>query len=423
LGFWLGVWVWPDASEGTTVDINNAEMADAGGGPIVRGQLLIGSESDHASLGIPDHDRLLLEFRWDGLAIWPMTRVERGNNGFCRGKVEGLGILLRGLTIKHINELHIVPDETRALARGGYFCGSVISGTNSSLWPLIRYEMQMRRIPEGVAMTFFAQSVLHNETRDQTANSEALSGRDIRVDATISWESLTLAGFTAAAAHWKHEGSPALPSRHDDLDRSRDPRKLQDLLIYQGLTWPIVDGSLSLDPMPYRSRPTRFVSPQFDSYEMHFRDAPGVEILDNGFSRTQGLDCWVTIRQFGLEWLQAGLRWRDELSLSLAGDGLGEVRHWGCTARRGHTLGVHGQPIRALTLQAELGERGLQLDVEGELCDFEAQWIESQERASSGKLYPASTFMLHATLPWALLRLRRFPFARRADKFAVPQPD
>lgn len=409
------------------MNIGDAEMHETHGSPIVRGQLSLGSEADRAALGIPDHDRLMLQFRYDGLAIWPAMGVERGDNGFCRAKVEGLGILLHRLTIEEINALGLVPDEARILSRGGYICGSVISQTHSFLWPLTTYEMQLRHVPDGVAMTLSAQLVVRTETPREGANAEALSGRDIRIEATISWETLTLAGFSAAGPHWKYEETPALPSKLEDLDRPRDPRRLQDLLIYQGLTWPIVPGSLSLTPVPtpvpFPSRPSQFVCPQFDNNEIHFRDANRVEILDNGFARTLGLDCWVTVRPFGLEWLRAGLRWENELSLSVAGNELGEVRHRGCTARRGHTLGAHGQSIKALTLRAALGEQGLRLDAEGELRDFESHWIELQERKLDGKLQPVSAFTLQATLPWALLRVRRFPFARRAEEFAVPQVD
>jgi hypothetical protein len=405
------------------MDINNAEMADGGGGPIVRGQLSIGADADRISLGIPEHDRLLFQFRYDGLAIWPITSVGRGSNGFCRGQVAELGILLRGLTLKHINELYLVAGETRVLARGGTFCGAVISEIDSSLWPLVGYEMQIREIPEGMAMTLSAQSVLHSERPDAAANLAALGGRNIQISATIGWETLTLAGFKAAGSYWNYVKSQASLSRHDSLERSRDPGKLQDLLICQGLTSPIVPGSLTLAPWPDLSRPSHYVSPEFDDNEMHFHSEPGVQMLDNGFCQQLGSDCWITIRNFGLEWLKVGLRRENELSISVTGDGLGEVRHWGCTARKRHTIGIHGQPIKALKLRAALGGEGLQLDVAGELRDFDPYWIEHQESESSGKLEPVSTFTLHAALPWALLQLRGLPFRRGAERFALGQAD
>jgi hypothetical protein len=271
-------------------------------------------------------------------------------------------------------------------------------------------------------MALSAQTVPGSEVKGEAANSEALSCRDIKVDATISWEALTLAGFSAAGAYWKYDQSPVSLSQHDDLDRSRDPGKLQDLLICQGSAGPIVPGSLVITPKPrlHLSRTPRFISPRFDDNEMHFLDAPHVEILNNGFSQMLGHDCWVTIRNFGLNWLKALYR-ENELSLSLAGDGLGEVRHWGCTARRGHTFGAHGQPIKALKLSAVLTAEGLQLDVEGELNDFEAHWIEANQKLyPGGKLEPISTFKVHAALPTALLQLRRLPCRRKAEEFAAP---
>lgn len=405
------------------MNLADTEIDEAHGGPIIRGQFSVGAE---AALGIPEHDRVLLQFRHDGLAIWPVLKVEPGEHGFCQAQHAERGLLLRDLTLKNINEINLAPEEPRSLLRGGYRCGFIIGPINSSLWPLVKYEMQLRHIPEGVAMTLIARSAERQEAAGDSAGLAELGSLDIKIDATIPWQTLALAGFSAVAPHWKYEERQALPSKHDDPYRPRDPRRLQDLLIQKGLSGkPIVPGSLILVPSPdagrFRKTPVRFVSPMFDTNQMQFYDAPGVEILDDGFARSRGLDSILTIRQFGAKWLIDGLLWENEISLSITGDGLGDIRHSGCNGHRRHGLLVLGQSIKTLALSARLGEAGLRLDIEGEMRNFDPVRIEANKRQNRGRpnseLRPVSTFTLHAVLPWALLRLRQFPFGRRAEDF------
>jgi hypothetical protein len=403
------------------MQIDRAEIDENTGCPVVLGRITLNPEACDASVELPDHDRVLLEFRGPrdlvtgrataiGLAVWAVTAVERQDNGFCRPKVEGPGLFFAGLTTDDIDGLGDVRG-SRILIRGGYDCGGLaMSAGEWCLRPFSRFEVRALYSAEGMNLTFCGR--LAGED-----GSEAGGAPEARADATMSWETMTLAGFQAAAPHWKYERQENLPPIYNASSRSRNPKRLQDTLIKRGLTWPVLCGSLNLLPVPpsravFRENPVRFLIAHFDNRQLRFSNAERVQVYADGFATSVGLSCSVLVGLFGREWLEERLGILDQFLLSASGDGLGSINYnTGYGMELGDRFGMISQTIKRLTAHATLTAQGLELGIQGELEDFEPDLIARHRRERNSKLQPLSGFTLQATAPWALLLVRRFRFA------------
>jgi hypothetical protein len=417
------------------MDIRLAEVDESTGCPIVPGQITLASKIDGVIHEIPDHDRLLFEFMGPrdivtalsvptGLVVRLVTGVERLGNDFCKPTVEGPGLFFAGLTPDSIDDLRHL-DGDRTLIRGGSKCGGVVSLTRSVLQPLqpfSKFEILAHYTPGGMKLTLCADLAIQGS--DTTHDVP-----QARVEATMSWETMTVAGLEAAASHWKY-GPPGkfLPHKNQP-NKKPDPKRLQDILISQGLTWPILRGSLDLFPAAppfvfFFEKSVRFLYTHFQDDRIGFSNAAGVHVLANGFVQTlHGSDCWIDIGTygggpFGREWLEEGFRTQDQISLSMAGDGLGRLRYqtgYGLEAR--DLFGTIHQSIKTLNVRAILTAQGLEISFEGELDDFDPDLIESHRRERRSTLQPLTGFALQATAPWALLLVRRFRFAHKRERF------
>jgi hypothetical protein len=161
------------------------------------------------------------------------------------------------------------------------------------------------------------------------------SGEPFSVEATIPWETLKLKGLRLGAGSWKF-GHRAAPSKLDTPHRSRDPRKLEDLLIYT--VTPIVAGNIWFPPEIWpkhlhRRAPTGFLMIDFEESfgggNISFSDARAVTVLEDGFVYGGGAsNCCVTLRILRRSMLEWEFGQRDSIAMQLAGDALGSVRYW-----------------------------------------------------------------------------------------------
>jgi hypothetical protein len=258
----------------------------------------------------------------------------------------------------------------------------------------------------------------------ELAAAEDQRSKEFSIDATIPWETLTLKGFRFAGARWKFGHPHPLPSKSDSPDQPRDPHKLSDLLIAQGLTWAYLKGKISFTPetagTPPRFRSAdKFLSIEFGGLdEIHFADAPNVKVLDNGFAGSSGLTRSLTIGILGRGKLEREFRQRDTLAMQIAGDALGSVRYGtGYDYEPGDPLGWIHQQIRTLSLRLALGKSGLELSADGELDDFDPAEFAAHKEKRNSRLKSLHAYALRATMPWALLAAREFSFANRASNF------
>jgi hypothetical protein len=398
--------------------LTNAELQQTTGHVIAKGQFLIGSEADTTSLGISKHDRLIIWMNAPvGLTIWSAIDVVRDENGFFRTTLGEAQLTFPSLIPGDITDLAFAG--SRSFTRSGYRCGSLRchrrpdGGAVKQPQAIHAYELTAEYGAEGL---HFAVSGQFTGTSDQCA-------RDFSLDATVSWETLTVKGFQAAAAYWKFGHTQGLPARSDRFDRPRDPLRLGDLSIAQGLSWPYLEGQLQFTPEvawpPARQRDHQFLSIHFDDWnQMKFWDATRVEFLDNGFARSSALHRNLILTTLGRGQLELEFRRRDTLSVQLEGDALGSVRYQtGYPDEPGDPFGWISQPVKTASLRLALGRGGLALSADGELGEFDVDEFARHRKKRNSQLKPLKTYALRATMPWALLAARGFGFADRAKDF------
>jgi hypothetical protein len=253
-----------------------------------------------------------------------------------------------------------------------------------------------------------------------------LNGKSFSINAMIPWETLVLKGFPGAEAHWQF-GHGKAPFNDDSPDRTRDPRKLHDLLIDQALCSPLVRGEISLAPeSALPSRRDRYATSGFlhvniresSPGSIFFSDAPRVQILENGFAWSSVSIRSLTIAMLGWSMLEREFDQQDSLSMSFAGDALGWVRYAIDETERVGPNSVHRR-IRTMSLRMTLGGSGLEISADGELNDFEpAENPRHREHRNvqNLQLSPIRTYALAATVPWALLAARGLRFADRGRR-------
>jgi hypothetical protein len=412
------------------VNLGDTELQQTTGFPIVRGQLSIGSEADMKSLGLPRHDRVLLPTqKWPfTLFAWPVTTVARDDDGFFITALGEYGLMFDGFTVQDIGNLSS-PRASKSFARSGLYAGDLVkrAGLAGQLpkWELhTQIDSWQLKAEYGSAGLFFEISGQFGTTYDAIAaqGGPNLNGKSFSLSAIIPWETLVLKDFPGAVAYWKFLDTKPLPSRDDSTDRTRNPRRLQDLVFDAALGSPLVRGELSLGPEsalpPQQTRyaTSGFLRVQFGE-SISFSDAPRVEMLDNGFASSSISIRGLTIAILGRSLLEQELSRRDLFSLRAAGDALGLVAY--AIDDSGRVMGnMVRQRIRTISLHMSLGNSGLEISADGELNDLEpAENPRHREHPNFLKLNPIRTYALETILPWALLAARGLRFADRVRRF------
>lgn len=389
------------------------------------------------ALGLAKHDRVLLwEWQGEGIVFWPLISMTRDAYGFCEITPAEWGLQFPSLSLGGLATLLHSVDRAHCFTRGGDDAGALVRQEpieGPEIWPdetaadIRNYEVSTLYGSGGLNIRI--SGVFNSQSPAE--GGVHLIAKEFSADVTIPWETLTLRGFAGAGVAWKFGNKP-LPNKNDLPNRLRDPRKLRDLLVNDALTWPIVKGHISFTPeVALPSHRTQsadhflniiFPDPgpeaPLSDRQIGFSDAPGVEILDNGFARARGSDRWFNLETIGRSILERELQSRDALSMVWSGDAIGSVRYRTEYAEEpGDPLGSIGQRIRTISLQAALQREGLKLSAEGDLYDFDPVVIAEHREMRGSKLQPVRSYTLEAILPWALLAARGFAFADKVGDF------
>jgi hypothetical protein len=242
------------------------------------------------------------------------------------------------------------------------------------------------------------------------------------VDTTIPWATLSVKGIRTSGRYWKFGHRQGLPSKVDATNRPRDPRKLGDLLISEGLAWPYLKGRISFTPEPSYPPPDLsahdFVSIHFYEDHIGFFDARRSTALDTGFATSWGMARCLSIAMFRREKLERALQHRSSISIKLEGDLLGEISYQaGYGDEPGDPLRQIRQPIKSMSLHMALGTDGLEILSDGELDHFDPIELAHHKEMRNSQLKPLRTYSVKAAMPWALIVARGFSFASRAQQF------
>jgi hypothetical protein len=361
------------------------------------------------ALGVAPHEQLLIAYdlsddNHDAILIRPVTDVARDENGFCDVSLGEVELECGSLRLDAIGAWGA---RRHSVMRGGYKAGALRRRTDSSVWIVQSYELTADYDAGGLNIAISGQLV--------AAGAE--SGKPFSVDATVPWSTLKVKGIQSSAAHSRFGHSSGLPSKLDSLDRPRDPRKLNDLLIAVDVPWSYMKGRISFTPEPswpsWRST-HNFVSIDFDSDHVRFKDARGLEVLDTGFARHSGSSREVTVSILNQKRLEKALQQRDAFSIQLAGNAIGSVRYeTGYGQRTFDPFGWIQQSIKTITLSVALGKDGLAISAEGELDEFDPVELAQHREERNSQLKPLHAYALQATMPWALLAARGIRLPKR----------
>ncbi len=391
--------------------LGDVELQQTTGFLIAKGSLRVGSETDAGS-----QSHLLLSSQPNGTTVWPVTRITRDEYGFCETTLGEVGLAFRSLGLDDIGQLSPPGAGYRSLLRGGAQAGELrLREKLGNGWiekpgsPIHQYEMETEYGPEG----------LHVAISGQVSVAEGEHSKPFSVDTTVPWPTLTVKGIQSSVAYWKFGHPQGLPSKLDSPDRPRDSRKLSDLLLSQGLTWPYLRGRISFTPEPsWRAQSVHdFVHIGYRD-QISFGDAPHLKVLDTGFAGSSGSSRYLTIAMFDAGKLETLLRRRDGISIRMEGNAIGSIRYrTGYAEEPGDPLGWINQPIKTMSLLIALGRDGLEISADGELSDFDSVEFAAHLEKRNSQLKPLRAYSVRATMPWALLVARGFSFARRARDF------
>jgi hypothetical protein len=307
----------------------DAELQYPWGFVVAKGTLIVGSELDMLALGGAPHNHLLLAYDLaddnpNSIIVWPVTDVARNENGFCEVSLGEVGLECGSLRLDAIGAWGA---RRHSVMRGGYEAGGSRRRTDSSVWIGSQYcdEIQSYELAAD-----YDAGGLNIAISGQLAAAGEDSGKTFSVDAIVPWSTSKVKGTQSSGAHSRFGHASGLPSKLDSLDRPRDPRKLDDLLIAEDIPWSYLKGRISLTPEP--SWPSwgsthDFVSIDFGSDHVRFNDAAGLEILDTGFARHSDTSREITVSSLNQKVLEKALQRRDAFLIQLAGNEIGSVRY------------------------------------------------------------------------------------------------
>jgi hypothetical protein len=396
------------------MNLEDIELQQTTGFVIAKGSVKIGSEMDAAAIDGDAHSRVLISSRQNETAVWPVTQFKRNEYGFCEATLGEIGVAFRSLNLDDMGELSSPREGRRSLTRGGSKAGTLKQRVKRhNVW----IEEPGNSIQHYELATEYGTEGLHIEISGQIAAAAGDSGKPFFIDTTVPWATLAVKDIRNSVAYWKY-GPQGRPSKLDSVSRSRDPRKLGDLLFAEGLNWPYLKGRILFTPEVSGGSVHEYVSVLFGNDGIRFSEARRLEILDTGFARSTGSQLNMTLAMFDREWLETKFRQRDTISIQLAGDAIGSVRYsTGYAEEPGDPLGWIHQTIKTMSLNMTLGKGGLEIMADGELNNFDPLEFAAHRERRNSRLMPRHAYSLRAAMPWALLVTRGFSFARRAINF------
>lgn len=397
------------------MDIKRALIEDIYGCAVVPGRLALTGETPLSSDLLPQHDHLRLANWSSGLHLSIVTNIEPLENGFCRIERGGFGIYLRGLTARDIDARMM--GSVINLKKTEKDSASLQGVRNFKPQSFSRIEISGAYVPAGLQLLITGGDVA----------GDAPFCDEFRIEVLLPWETMNLMGWRWSAAAPPDKRDPEEPhhkAKDDSPHRRRDPKKLQDLLILEHLSWPVIPGSFSLlppdQPSPRSFQPAReakpFVELRTDHREndINIVEIFGVEVLDSGFARTNTGDTSMSLTIFGRNWLEEGLTSKSSVSATASGDMLGSAAYRTGGDEPWSTRAFTKLSVNQIDIRAALDADGLALTARGQFAPLDRE--KSQEIQANGFL-PKTAFDLSISLPWALLVLRQFSFARRVSEF------
>lgn len=415
----------------------SARFDQRSGALVVSGRIFIGSEELADSPAIAAHNDLLLSFMPaqhslpPRIVICPATRADQNENGFYNSQFDKPTVIFDNLVANDIALLCNQEGGDGRLLRKGPECGGINLDTTFSFQfhyyphPFSEIDLSAKYSADGVNLKMSGllgrySSLVVRDSQKLKAH-RAWDGRRVFVEAFITIEQLTvLGGFTPGGPSWRIHVRGGRPQKNDVPERPRDPRKLQDILICEELTWPIFPGSVIVRPrLPRQYSVTQHVYSLIGEENLNVCAAPETQLLDNGFARFRGpSNGQFAINTVGRTKLEKAFFDQDTMDLDSAGDGLGEVSYLtGYGDEPSDSFRKIKQSFKNLSFHAVLSKAGLEIKIDGELNDFDPKLIEEHRQKRHSRLQPCSSFSIRTTMPWAFLLVRGFFFARKADKF------
>lgn len=415
----------------------SARFDQRSGALVVSGRIFIGSDEKADSPAIAAHNDLLLSFMParhslpPRIVICPATRADQNENGFYNSQFDNPTVIFDNLGASDIALLCNQEGGDGRLLRKEPKCGGISLDTNLAFQhhfyshPFSEIDLSAKYSADGVNLKmsgllgrYSARAVRYPQKLEA---HRAWDGRRVFVEAFITVEQLTVLGKIAAGPFWHIHVRGGRPQKNDVPERPRDPRKLQDILICEELTWPIFPGSVIVRPrLPLQYSVAQHVlSSSIGEENLYVSEAPETQLLDNGFARFRGpSNCGFAINTVGRTKLEKVFFGQDTMNLDSAGDGLGTVSYLtGYGDEPSDSFRQIKQSFKNLSFHALLSKAGLEIKIDGELNDFDPKLIEEHRQKRHSRLQPCSSFSIRTTMPWAFLLVRGFSFARKADKF------
>jgi hypothetical protein len=348
----------------------------------------------------------------------PIIEVEGAENGFNKAHRHGYRFNFFDIYLSDIENFLHSHTKTKFISRGGHRCGKIDCPDKTSC-ELAHYTVRAAYGQEGAELAFDART---SDSPHADREARKWANRRVSIKVLLKWEVLHLLGSGMAAPYWKYEPKPSFPALHQpNLDVRRDPLNIGDLLILQGLAWPLVPGRFEVstkdkvyepDRFDRRSLPfLKFLVVHLSERDMSFSDANAVQILENGFFREGSSNYWVTIQSIGWKYINDVLLYQSTASFSAAGDGLGRITYrTGCETEPSDALGRISQRFRKTDISATVSRGCINLTIQAELREFDDETIafHRERRSPSANLRPYSQMSLSMELPKALLGIRGF---------------
>jgi hypothetical protein len=394
--------------------IDDALIDEATGGPIVPGRMQLKDSGGNAGQ-IPPHDMILLEFIAGGLACRAVTGLEKLPSGFCKICVSEPHLHLDKLSLELFSSTPYVSSGAISI-KGSRFNGAAVSGRDV-VYDVTGYELSVEKALAGLFFRIsgkFTQSI-------RTSASMPREGDGFEIEGIVPWPTATVKGYDTGGKHKFVRQGKLISALNRETPRN--PMRRGDLMIYEGLTYPIIVGSLDVarDAEEQTGRAVaNFLHIHIDPDQIRFGNVARCELLSNGFCRSMdfGKGYWINLDLIGRPFLEQAFRSQDRLSLSYEGNHLGHIRY--DTPYRdepGDRLGSISQNIVSYHCTAALDRDGLRLELRGRLGGFDPAEFELHRRERNSSLVAWDRFEVEAQLPWALLLVRDFAIAKRRQDF------
>jgi hypothetical protein len=260
---------------------------------------------------------------------------------------------------------------------------------------------------EGMQLTL----IVHNE-----------SMCSVQIETTLTWETLVLLGISAPA--WKF-GPEITQAQMQDLERKRSEWNPADLLMSSGLTWPMIEGNLSLEPLSGGRideglSDLKWLNLIDDQNEFRITEARRPFLQNNGFVHTMASNFWFSTKLLNKEKIGRNVFSKGRYSISAVGDDLGRLTFdTGQGMEFSDPLGRITQQISEIKISVDEKAGGLLINLEGALAYFDPQTAERHQKERGNTPHAYATFSLKAILPWSLLFVRQYLCSRKGARFGV----